>query len=366
MNPAYTNAQDLDLPTDAVIPPNQSQLQIPSESHFFVRANVSIEQYSAKDIVLLRFEDGHAIQARIGTRAIEKWRKLHPDHPDQEQVNFQGAWQVTLLGGTALGGIELASCGLNNIFPLEEADDLNGRSTFWSALGTVIRMDRVHGLAIIRVYPQTKAREPYAVAALISLELLKTVEDFYAVQMSGVVRNGVLVAEQIQKVHLTIPTVWQFWKPAYKRKRLVEDPKDQELDINYLLGRLVELTRAENKDHPFAMRIKSVVCSIPLQIGQKARALISGAELDRLFDGGFFTKALEDNTINAREVRHCIQGYIGVMQLSLETMRGYDLSESILRLEFFRKGQKIYLTGPLHGDLTSRLVYGLDVEFERV
>jgi hypothetical protein len=84
-------------------------------------------------------------------------------------------------------------------------------------IGKVVRLDRVEGLVIVRVFPQRTDIEPFAVSAVASLEVLDSGEDAWSVKVDGIVRGSRLIARAISRVELIVPEHWRDWKTPQRR-----------------------------------------------------------------------------------------------------------------------------------------------------
>ncbi len=213
-------------------------LNIAYQHHFFVQTNITIRDTSQATRVWLDLDsDNGSFLARVHSKVFAQWQK---SHPEQSSVNLSGVWRATLYGQT-MPNQSLKSLQIIRLTPLENAIDLNGQSTFWSAAGKVLRLDRAERIVIIRVYPRTKGFEPFVISAKTTLELLNLVQDAWYVHMTGVVEQGYLIAQNLEPMRLDIPSVWKDWIPPSKRKVILEntlnsESSDSSLDAGTNLG----------------------------------------------------------------------------------------------------------------------------------
>jgi hypothetical protein len=191
-------------------------LFIPRAHHFFVKADITIRPSTSNPMVELEFHSGGTSMARVLPLVFKDWRRRRPDQP---LPDLGGSWRVTLYGRTSREQ-QLLHPRLARLIPMEEAIDLEGEASFWSAAGKVLRLDRAEHTALIRVFPQRKDVEPFAISARASLEFLNQVEDAKYIRMRGVLQNRVLIAQHLESIELPIPEIWQGWIPPLKRKRI--------------------------------------------------------------------------------------------------------------------------------------------------
>ncbi len=201
-------------------------IHIQYDHHFFIQANVTIQDHHQGTRVQINFatpENG-TYQARVHPKVFSRWKKNHPDQP---LIKLSGSWRATLYAKT-LPNQRLTKLQLARIVPLENAADLNGTDTFWSAAGKVLRLDRAEKLVLLRIYPSDKRTEPFVVSAKTTLELLNLVEDARYLQMTGVLEYGYLIAQNLEPMRLDIPEHWKKWIPPAKRKTILEDTSSRE------------------------------------------------------------------------------------------------------------------------------------------
>ncbi|MEY4531970.1 MAG: hypothetical protein RLZZ156_2693, partial [Deinococcota bacterium] len=186
-------------------------IHIQYEHHFFIQANVTVQDNQQNTRVSIQFntpENGTYL-ARVHPKVFSRWKKNHPDQP---LIQLSGSWRVTLYGKT-FNDQRLSNLTLVRVVPLENAIDLNGVDTFWSAAGKVLRLDRAEKLVLLRIYPMDTKTEPFVVSAKTTLELLNLVEDARYLQMSGVLEQGYLIAQNLEPMRLEIPDHWKKWIP---------------------------------------------------------------------------------------------------------------------------------------------------------
>jgi hypothetical protein len=192
-------------------------IRIPRAHHFFVNADVTIATSASDPLVELEFHSGGTITARVLPLVFKDWQWRRPEQP---LPDLSGAWRVTLYGRTSRQQ-QLIHPRLARLVPMVEAVDLEGHSSFFSAAGKVLRLDRAEHTALIRVFPQRKDVQPFAISARAGLELLNGVEDAKSIRMRGVLREGVLIAQHLEPIELLIPEIWRNWIPPLKRKRVI-------------------------------------------------------------------------------------------------------------------------------------------------
>ncbi len=199
--------------------------------HFFIQANATIQddQQNTRVSIQLGYPTNGTYTARVHPRVFSRW---HKNHPEQSSIQLSGTWRATLYGKT-LKDQRLANVTLARVIPLENAVDLNGSDTFWSAAGKVIRLDRSEKLVLLRVFPtDNKKIEPFVVSAKTTLELLNLVEDARYLHMTGVLEHGYLIAQNLEPMRLDIPDYWKTWIPPMKRKLILEnDTNNDQLEL---------------------------------------------------------------------------------------------------------------------------------------
>lgn len=83
----------------------------------------------------------------------------------------------------------------------------------WSVTGKVVRLDRADHLAVVRVFSRHKRQPPFTFTASASLDLLKSVEDAWYVNMIGTIEADRFILESISEVKgLLVPEIWRDWK----------------------------------------------------------------------------------------------------------------------------------------------------------
>ena len=83
----------------------------------------------------------------------------------------------------------------------------------WSVTGKVVRLDRADHLAVVRVFSRHKRQPPFTFAATANLDLLKSVEDAWYVNMTGTIEEDRFILESISEVKgLLVPEIWRDWK----------------------------------------------------------------------------------------------------------------------------------------------------------
>ncbi len=207
--------------------------------HFFIQANATIQddQQNTRVTIQLGNPKNGTYIARVHPRVFSRWRNTHPE---QSSIQLSGTWRATLYGKT-FKDQRLANLTLARVMPLENAVDLNGADTFWSAAGKVLRLDRAEKLVLLRVYPpDNKKIEPFVVSAKTTLDLLNLVEDARYLHMTGVLEHGFLIAQNLKPMRLEIPEHWKKWIPPMKRKVILEENLTNEHE-NHLLDDGLEL-----------------------------------------------------------------------------------------------------------------------------
>jgi hypothetical protein len=214
--------------------PIPKSIHIQHEHHFFIQANVTIQDHSHGTRVQVDFaaRENGSYKARVLPKVFAQWRK---DHPDQDLIQLIGSWRATIYGKT-LPDQRLITLQLARLVPLENAIDLNGSDTFWSAAGKVLRLDRAEKMVLLRIYPSDKKTQPFVISAKTTLELLNLVEDARYLQMTGVLEQGFLIAQNLELIHLEIPVHWKGWIPPMKRKAILEDNSSSEQTLKLEVG----------------------------------------------------------------------------------------------------------------------------------
>lgn len=214
--------------------PIPNGIHIQYNHHFFIQANVTIQddQQNTRVLIQFTFPENGTHMARVHSKVFSRWKKNHPEQP---LIDLAGAWRVTLYGKT-FKDQRLANLILARVVPLENADDLGGADTFWSAAGKVIRLDRAEKLVLLRIYPMDKHTEPFVVSAKTTLELLNLVEDARYLHMTGVLEHGYLIAQNLEPMRLEIPDHWKKWIPPAKRKPILENSSSNDQSLESEVG----------------------------------------------------------------------------------------------------------------------------------
>ena len=194
--------------------PTKSPPNLPKSHHAFLLVTAVIHDPGRGELVELELDDGTRLRCTASPEALRLGTAL------------AGRWRLTVHFRTRLDGSLINPVRMVNLRPPREDDN----ETIWSASGQVVRLDQTNGLAVLRVYPERAKLEPFIVAAEASLEQLTNLEDVYSVHMRGTLRGNVLVAQQLERVALTVPARWAAWKPTQVRREvqeLVESQRDR-------------------------------------------------------------------------------------------------------------------------------------------
>jgi hypothetical protein len=180
-------------------PPNPIQIPTPSTHHAFLIAPVIAHDPGKGDLIDLALPDGTILRAKAGVDVLRLGS------------NINGPWRATLHFDTTEQAKIKEPIQVPKLVSL--SPDLETAQPTWGAAGKVVRLDRVEGLVVIRVYPKTGLILPFVIAAIASLEQLSSVEHATGLRLRGTLRDRHLIATHLEPLDLHVPTHWKSWQP---------------------------------------------------------------------------------------------------------------------------------------------------------